>query len=183
MRERPVTFISLDQARAQLQLDTPDDDAELQAYVDAIEGVVEEYKHELMSQRTVTGTAYGNGRSFRLWAVPVISLTSVTSWDGTTSWDPGDMRVYESGLVKVKSGPMVLGDVDVVFEAGNAVVPDRFIRGGLVILQHVWETRRAQGTVMSGVIGQEEHYRQPGEWFTVPAKAKEWLGPPRPVIA
>jgi hypothetical protein len=36
---------------------------------------------------------------------------------------------------------------------------------------------------MAGVIGPEEHFRQPGEFFTIPAKAKEWLGPPRPVVA
>ena len=40
-----------------------------------------------------------------------------------------------------------------------------------------------RGTVMSGVIGVEEHYRHPGEFFTVPNKVKEWCGPPRPVVA
>jgi hypothetical protein len=51
------------------------------------------------------------------------------------------------------------------------------------MLQHLWETQRGQLTAMSGVMGPEEHFRQPGEFFTVPAKTKEWLGLPRPVIA
>ena len=53
-------------------------------------------------------------------------------------------------------------------------------RGALVILSHLWETQRGPGTAASGVIGSEEHWRQPGEFFSVPDKAKELLGPPRP---
>jgi len=50
------------------------------------------------------------------------------------------------------------------------------------MIEHLWETQRAWHHAVRR-FGPEEQSRQPGEFFTVPAKAKEWCGPPRPVIA
>jgi hypothetical protein len=82
-------------------------------------------------------------------------------------------------------GIPVTGLVEATSIAGYQQVPGRYRRGALVMLQHVWETQRgpSAGQGMGGVIGPEEHFRQPGEFFTIPAKCKEWLGPPRPVVA
>lgn len=183
-------IITLDQAKRQLGIEPRDrsDDLELQAYVDAITPVVEDYKHEVIEPRAITEELElpCRGRPgcqrFRIWSVPVMSLTSVVSWDGSFTWDVTQMRVSPSGIVRVMAGPPVTGLVDVTYQAGQDPVPDRYVRGGLIILAHVWETQRGQGTVMSGVIGQEEHFRQPGEWFTIPNKSKEWLGIPRPTV-
>jgi hypothetical protein len=86
-------------------------------------------------------------------------------------------------VVYVMNGPPVTGLVDAAYIAGLQQIPARYKRGALVMLAHLWETQRGQLTAMSGVMGPEEHFRQPGEFFTVPAKTKEWLGQPRPVIA
>ena len=112
----------------------------------------------------------------------MISLTSVASWDGSVTWDVTQMRARPSGLVRVMAGPPVTGLVDVTYNAGLNAIPARYKRGALVVLQHVWETQRGQASVMSGVTGPEE-FRQPREFYTIPGKAKEWLGPPRPVLA
>jgi hypothetical protein len=93
------------------------------------------------------------------------------------------MRAQESGLVRVMGGIPVTGAVEVTYIAGYQQIPARYKRGALVMLAHVWESQRGQLTAMSGVMGPEEHFRQPGEWFTVPAKVKEWCGPPRPMVA
>lgn len=181
-------IVSLAEAKVQLQIEPGDtgDDDELRSYIEALTEVVEQYKHEVIVPRQVTEVieiGRGRARRFRVWSAPLISLISVVSWDGTITWDVTQMRASESGLVKVMAGPPVHGDIVATTRAGWQPIPHRYRQGALVILQHVWEVQRGQGTAMSGVIGQEEHYRQPGEWFTIPAKAKEWLGPPRPVVA
>jgi hypothetical protein len=186
-------IVSLSDAKGQLNIDLADhsDDDELLGFIAATTGAVEQYKHETIVRRTITDEIdlcghgrFGGARRFRLWTdPPVISLTSVVSWDGTITWDVTTMRVSPAGVVRVMAGIPVTGLVDVTYVAGMQVIPANYRQGALVILQHLWETQRGQGTVMSGVIGQEEHFRQPGEFFSIPAKAKELLGPPRPVVA
>jgi hypothetical protein len=184
-------IISLADAKNALNIDlaSHSDDAELLEFIAAATGAAEGYKREVIVRRTVTDEIemhgrYGCGaRRFRLWSAPVISLTSVAAWDGSVTWDVTQMRAAASGVVRVMAGPPVTGLVDVVYVAGRQVIPANYKRGGLVILAHLWETQRGQGTVMSGVIGEEEYRRQPGEFFSVPSKAKELMGPPRPVVA
>jgi len=183
--------VSLADAKAQLGMNVTDHtyDDLLRDYLAGITGALEDYKHEIIVRRTITdrlnlcGRGYG-ARQFRLWSAPVISLTSVASWDGAITWDVTQMVVSPSGVVRVMGGPPVTGLVDAAYIAGLQQIPGRYKRGGLVMLEHVWESQRGQLTARSGVMGPEEHVRDyPGEFFTVPNKAREWLGPPRPVIA
>ncbi len=190
-------MVSLADAKNQLNMDpavhTFDD--ELRDFIAAATGAAEAYKHEVIVRRVVTEElefrSYGYGYSyeygyvqkFRLRSVPVISLTSVVSWDGSVTWDVTQMRARPSGLVRVMAGPPLTGLVDITQIAGYQQIPANYKRGALVIVQHLWETQRGQGTVASGVIGTEEHWRQAGEFFSVPDKAKELMGPPRPVMA
>lgn len=180
-----MSIITLDDAKAQLGIAASNtgDDAELQGYVDAITGVVEQHLHEVVERRTVTDELELCGRrSFRLWSAPVISLTSLASLDGATAWDVDDLHVSPSGLVRVMSGSAPYGWVRATYEAGYEVVPDRYVRGALVILQHVWETQRGTMGPPVGVIGHEEAY-DPRYSFSIPRKALEWLGCGRPLIA
>jgi hypothetical protein len=190
-------MVSLSDAKAQLNMDpavhTFDD--ELRDFIASATGAAEQYKHEVIVRRAVTDeldlcggpgwSGYGGlwRQQFWLRSAPVISLTSVVSWDGTITWDVTRMRAQPSGTVKVMTGQPVTGLVDVTYIAGYTQIPPHFKRGALVILQHLWETQRGPGTAASGVIGSEEHWRQPGEFFSVPDKAKELLGPPRTVLA
>ena len=83
-------------------------------------------------------------------------------------------------LVVLGGGSVAAQEID-TYLAGYQVISANYKRGALVILQHLWETQRGPGTAASGVIGSEEHWRQPGEFFSVPAK--EWMGPPSPMLA
>jgi hypothetical protein len=185
-------IVSLADAKKQLNIDPADhgDDDELLDFIAGTTGAIEDYKREVIIRRPVTDEIdlrgrgwYGGARQFRVWSAPVISLTSVVAWDGTMTWDVTTMRVSASGVVKVMGGVPVTGLVDVTYTAGYQAVPANYKRGALVMLEHLWSTQRGVGTIESGVIGPEEHFRQPGEFFTVPAKTKEWIGPPRPVVA
>jgi hypothetical protein len=186
-------IVSLADAKAQLGMDPADHkyDDLLRDYLAGITGALEDYKHEVIVRRTITDELnlrgsgwYGSARRFRLWSAPVISLVSVTSWDGSITWDVTQMRVSPSGVVRVMAGPPVTGLVDAAYIAGLQQIPGRYKRGALVMLEHVWESQRGQLTARSGVMGPEEHVRDyPGEFFSIPNKAKEWLGPPRPMVA
>ena len=191
-------MVSLADAKSQLNMDVTDHrfDDELRDFIASATGAAESYKHEVIVRRTVTdeldlsrlgwyGYAYGGLRRQKFWlhSAPVISLTSVISWDGATTWDVTQMRAAPSGVVRVMNGPPVTGITVVTYTAGYTQIPPHYKRGALVILSHLWETQRGPGTSASGVIGSEEHWRQPGEFFSVPDKAKELLGPPRPMLA
>jgi hypothetical protein len=189
-------MVSLADAKSQLNMDPAIHafDDELRDFIASATGAAEQYKHEVIVRRTVVdaldlhgGPGPGPGGPWRqqFWvrSAPVISLTSVVSWDGAITWDVTQMRAQPSGTVKVMTGQAVTGLVNVTYTAGYTQIPPHYKRGALVILQHLWETQRGPGTAASGVIGSEEHYQQPGEFFSVPDKAKELLGPPRPVLA
>jgi hypothetical protein len=187
-------IVSLADAKAQLNMPLADHSKDdlLRDYIAGITGAAEDYTNETIVRRTITDEldlrsySFRFPQQFRVWSSPVFSqLISVVSWDGTMTWDVTQMRVSASGMVKVMAGPPVTGLVEVTYAPGYAQVPGRYRRGALVMLQHVWETQRgpSAGMGMGGVIGPEEHFRQPGEFFTIPAKAKEWFGPPRPMVA
>ena len=184
-------LITRGEAKAQLQIKSSSHDALLDDWIVGITGAVEEYKHEVIVPRAVTDEievygygsyGYGLRQKFRVWSAPVISLTSVVSWDGLTTWDVTQMRVASSGLVRVMAGPWVSGLVDVTYQAGYAAIPERFKQGGLVTLQHLWETQRGVGDVRAAVTGPEDVYDRRLA-FTIPERAKEWLGPARPLVA
>lgn len=183
-----MSILQIDDAKQQLGIDLSDGtvDDELIGYIGGITAAVENYLHEVIEQRTITERLQLNGRRiFRLWHVPVIDLQSLVSIDGTATWDAGDFDVDpDTGLVETLTGSRPAGRVLATYTAGYETVPDNYKQGALVILQHVWETQRGVGQVPGGVIGREEYAnRDPALTYSIPRKAFEWLGPPRPVVA
>lgn len=180
-------IVTLPEAKEQLRISPEDtgEDALIQAYCDGITKVIEDYKREVIEQREVTEDIEQFsrfGRRFRLWSVPVISITSVTDVVSGFTWDVANLRVNrETGIVRVMTGPPLHGLAEVVLQAGYAVVPENYKRGAAVVLQHNWETRRGTGAVHTGVLGEEERYDHRFS-YSIPRKALEWLGAPRPVV-
>ncbi len=182
-----MSILSLAEAKRKLKI-APDDtseDEEIQAYCDGITAVIEDYKHEVIEQREIRQDIERytrRGRCFRLWRVPVISITSVTAVISGQTWDVSHLRLDpQSGLVRVLAGPPVCGLVEAVTQAGYATVPENYKRGAAVVLQHNWETNRGVGNKgRRVVVGNEEVY-DPRWSYSIPRKALEWLGAPRPV--
>lgn len=184
-------IVSLAEAKEQLRISPGDtgEDQIIQAYCDGITQVIEDYKREVIEQREIREDVelfdrlgFGRWRRFRVWSVPVISLTSVESLIGAATWDVANLRLSkDTGLVRVLAGPPVRGLVEVVYQAGFVTVPENYKRGALVVLQHNWETRRGTGTPHTGVLGEEERYDHRFS-YSIPRKALEWLGAPRPVV-
>lgn len=176
-------LLTLDEARAQLGFTSSQtsDDAELQAYIDAITAAVESYKNEIILQRSFTDDLDLLGyKRFWLRNLPAISLTSVTSLIDGTVWDTANLRLSgNSGRVSVISGSYPRGLVAVVYTAGYALVPENYKRGALVMLQDAWSTQR--GASLTPAFGGE--ITDTTTLFEVSRRAREWLGPPRAMVA
>lgn len=189
----PPLILPLSELKQQLELDPLDTsmDAELHAKGAAITKALENYKREVIVQRTITETlrfgvmwnsAWPVLSAARLTFRPCISLTSVVSRDGTQSWDVvNNLYLHnDTGIIEILAGPPITGWVVFTYVAGYQIIPYNYLEGAKVLLQHVWETRRGPGG-STGVVGAEEL----GDWrhFTaLPRKVTEWLGPPAPVV-
>lgn len=183
-----MAIVTIAAAKAQLNIPTSDtaDDVELQGYIDAATAAVELQLGQVVDPRTVVDEVAcpAGARSFLLNSVPVLSLTSVTSLDGTVVWAVGPSVMHvnaASGLVTVLSGPTVSGTLLVTYQAGMTVVPANYRLATLIIIQHLWETQRgSMGTVMGG--GDDSGYIA-GRGFAIPRRAIELLGSQLPGVA
>lgn len=173
----------IDLAMARRQLDnlgpsTPDD--ELQLWVDAATSAVEKARGEIVNLREFTVEVDVVGGVAVLPHIPVVSLTSAESVDGSIVWDVSGLRVAASGAVSVRSGPPLRGTVAIAWTAGMASPDANFTIAGLIILQHLWETRR--GTMGPRHGGDDEVY-VPQLGYAVPRRATELLGLSLPGVA
>lgn len=178
--------VSLADVKKQLGIaaDDTSGDAELQGYIDAATTPIEDQLGQAVEQRTFTDRLTlpsGGVRHFLLETVPVVSLTSVVSVDGTTTWDVSSLDADgPSGEVTVVSGPLVCGQVDATYVAGLSTVQPNVRLAGLIIIQHLWETQRG---AMGVQLGGENEPWIPGRGFAIPRRALELLGPPLPGVA
>lgn len=185
-----MSIVTLAQVKAQLGYTDEDgfaDDAELQAYADAVTGAVEAYKHEIIEVREVTEEVRVRGgprRSFRVFASPLIELISVVSADDETiTWDVSTMRPQPSGVIRIRRGsPWVHGDLLVTVRAGHDPVEDRYVRGALTWLQYAWETQRGAGDDAGAGVEPGEEGRSAPQFFVIPPQVRMWLGERKPVI-
>lgn len=187
-----MPILTLDLAKAYLKVaanDATHDDL-LTRFVNGLDAAVEDHKHEVIAARTITERLSLSGRCrFRLWRLPVISLDSLASVDGTRTYDvsPTVLDVEpDTGLVEVISGVAPTGRCIATYTAGYASVPENYVQGALVMLQHLWDTQRGAGQTVNARFGDPavgpEEARDVRYMYTFPRKAREWFGPPRPVV-
>jgi hypothetical protein len=183
---QPDYIISLADAKAQENIDSTVADEELRPFVEATTAIVERETGKTIVRRPVTNElhqlSYGKTSLF-LRQRPVISVTSIASLDGLTTWSPSNWYVNgDWGQLLWKSGPYLYGDVLVGYVPGMAVIPANYTRAAAIIIQHLWETQR--GTMGSRRFGGQELDRSlVGMGYAIPNRAKELLGPRAPVVA
>lgn len=181
----PTGIVSLADARAQLNFgasETADDD-ELRGFIGAATGAVERALGRTVVRRSFTDRLQVGRAATELLLrnVPVLSLASVVSADGATTWSTGNLRPDgETGLVTVVSGPAFTGTVDVTYQAGDIVVREDYRLAALIIVQHLWETQRGTMGVQLG--GDNEPYVA-GRGFAIPRRALELLDTQLPGVA
>lgn len=181
-------ILTLADAKAHLQITSSDYDDELQAFVDGITGAVERYKNEVIAPRAVTEDMILSGRSvFWLHYPPVISLTSVVRQTDSLSYTTSGYRIDPSGngKVTVLTGTAPSGFVTVTYQAGYSDIPGEYEVAARIILQHAWDVRLAEiGTVGTPSANpNDDNYNPRYSQYTIPRRAEELLGLPRPAVA
>lgn len=183
-------MITLTEAKVQLNIPESDTtrDVELQAYVDAASDAVERYTGQVGTVRTISAERHATRRTHRLWLhqSPVQSLMSVARVDESQTWNVADLDVdVDSGLIRVLTGPLLSGLLEVTYEAGHETVPANYSLAARIILQHLWRTQRGVGVATFTGTGETTTMEsgEGGMGFAVPRRAIELLGFPTPVVA
>lgn len=175
-----MSLLTLELAKEQLEITSSDSDQTIQLWMDAATSAVGKALGRVVDEAEFTDEVdLGSGTSsFMLSNVPVIEITSAASVDGSATYDPAGLHVNAaSGAV---SGPTMRGVVAVTYTAGVVSPPANWTVAGLIILQHLWETRR--GTMGPTMGGDGEVY-MPQLGYAVPRRAVELLGLSLPGVA
>jgi hypothetical protein len=176
-----VALLTLEDAKAQLNITTTTNDGELEAYIDALTAVIEGYTGPV-ENREVTETADGQGRYLVLLQPPVQSITSITPiMTGGAALDVTGLYVDRaSGVVRRKDGGHFSGGPwTVVYEAGRGSIPPTINVAARMLLQHLWRTQLA--SARGGVLGGSSDYSVsdpiPGFGYAVPNRVLQLLEP------
>ncbi|MFJ2719372.1 head-tail connector protein [Streptomyces sp. NPDC087437] len=176
-----MAIVTLAEVKKQLGIDLDDtsDDSELMLYADGATSALEEHKHEVIERREFTEqVTVGGGSVLRLSHTPVVDLVSVIGVDSGQEWDTSRLRVSPSGLVRVLSGPALVGAAEFTYAAGPAVPLPGERLAALIVIQHLWETQRGRA---GAVYGGGDVIVPAG--YAIPNRAAELLGAPTPVVA
>lgn len=180
----PVAILSLQDAREHLNMEAGAtvDDEELRLFIESATAAVEKYTHEVIARRTITQVReVAWGAQIALGVRPVLSVTSVESTDGLTSYDPDNLDLdATSGVLSVRTGGLLHGRVVVTFVAGYEVIPANYILAAQIIVGHLWETQRmpTMGRSAPGFGGEEQPWTAEGvrSGYALPNRAVELLG-------
>ena len=150
---------TLADVKEQLNITDVAHDAELQAYLDAAQAVVESKVGAFVST-SVTETVRSCGPRLMLNRLPLLSVTSLTATaPGTTTYATADLAWNgASGVVWLARGGSLAGEWVATYATGRADVPADVSLATLIIAAHLWETQRGpsapSGALPSDVIDQ-----------------------------
>lgn len=141
-----MSVLTLALAKTHLNITSVVNDAELQTFIDAVEGAVAIKCGPLAPVAVTQRIKSAGGPMLLLRATPVISLTSVTPVGGT-AYDVTLMELDGSaGVVEWLSGAWFApGWYSVVTSTGRATVTADLLLGVKELLRHVWDTQRGPG--------------------------------------
>ncbi|MBZ6175595.1 hypothetical protein KVH24_23120 [Streptomyces olivaceus] len=179
-----MALLTLAEAKAQLNTKSDVDDTELEAYVDSVTAVIEEFVGPVEPREVTEHHDAGSGRRVLvLRMVPVLSLTSVTPLlIGGVSY-PVDGLVLDSdtGEVRRRDSGVFRGLLQAVTQAGRPSVPPTINLAARMLVQHLWRTQRLSRG--GGLAGGGDDYSVsspiPGFGYAVPNRVLELLQPYR----
>lgn len=176
-----MALLTLDEAKAQLNIRTDANDVELQLYIDALTSVIEGYVG-VVEERTVTETVTGQGPAVVLLQTPVLTVTSLTPVEtGGTAVDVAGLHVDgPSGVVAYADRSLFsCGPWTAVYTAGRAEIPPTIKLAALLLLQHLWRTQLAPAR--GGLSGSGSDFSVsdpiPGFGYAVPNRVLQLLEP------
>lgn len=183
----PAYIVSLADGKEHLNITSSANDEELRFWLEVTTGIVDELAGKATARRTVT-ERFDDRPCWRdhlvLTWTPVLSLTSVATLDGSTTWTVGNLDVDPaSGIVRVLSGQSLSGTVKVVYQAGFESIPARYAGAARIVLRHLWESQRAGIGGKRARSGLVDDNMMLVAGYAVPRAASELIGPRGPLVA
>ncbi|MFB7736170.1 hypothetical protein ACFC08_17650 [Streptomyces sp. NPDC056112] len=181
----PVGIVSLSDAKDMLNIDAPEteDDEELRGFITGASLAVERQIGRIVARRSFTERCRPDSRGRILLSnVPVMAVTSMQTPDGSTTWNPADIDADAStGLLTVTAGRGLTAQVDVTYTAGMRMVSEDYRLAALIIVQHLWETKRGRMGAIQGSADDPPYLF--GRGFALPRRALELLDSTLPGVA
>lgn len=182
-----MALLTLVEAKAQLNLTSDTDDAELQDYIDSVTTVIEEYCGPVEPREvTERHDAEGGRRVIVLRTTPALSLTSVTPvlTGGTTYPVDGLDLDPDTGQVRRLDGGRFRGLLLFTVQVGRAGVPPippTINLAARMLVQHLYRTQRPSrsGSLAGGGDDYTVSEPIPGFGYAVPNRVLELLAPYR----
>lgn len=179
-----VELVTLAAARTRLRVTGTDLDAEITTVLQAASELCERETGLVWDQRSIVETHSGGAGYIQLLRGPVTSITSVVESGVSLSSTAGVDWVLDAdaGLLHRGSESSALTwragrrNIDVTYVAGPAAadVPSRIVEGVLVLVQHLWETRRGASGLPRQAGGATEW--DPRQGYAIPRRALELWG-------
>ncbi|MGY1498543.1 head-tail connector protein [Streptomyces sp. QTS52] len=177
-----MALLTLDEAKAQLDIDTTATDVELRAYIEGLTKAIEAHVGPV-ENRSVTETVDSRGPRLALMQVPVVSLTSLTPiLTGGLALTVADLHVDgTTGVVRRRDGGVFYGGPwDALYVAGRGEVPATINLAARILLQHLWRTQYGASRGLSGIGGGEDFAVTepvPGWGYAIPNRVLQLLEP------
>lgn len=174
-----MALFTLDEAKAQLDIDTSASDVELQVYIDGITDVIEQHTGPI-ENRTVTEVVDSRDTRLALTQVPAVSLTSfspVLSVGQAVAVE--DLHLDgEEGIVRRRDGGTFAGGPwTAVYVAGRGQVPATIKLAALILLQHLWRTQYGAARGTSGADDFDVNEPIAGWGYAIPNRVMHLLEP------
>jgi hypothetical protein len=178
-----VALLTLDEAKAQLDIVSDSHDAELTAYIEAITAPIERHVGPVLD-RPVSEIVRGRGPALALTQAPVVSLTSLTPLSqGGAAIDVGEVYVdHDAGTLYRRDGGAFTGGpwhADYVAGRGGTVPPTINL-AARILLQHLWRTQYGASRALGGIGGGDDYsVTEPtaGWGYAIPNRVLQLLEP------
>lgn len=143
-----MSTVTLAEAKNYLNITTGDNDAKFQMFIDRAEAAIETQVGPL-AVKSVTEWVDSYGLALWLSYLPVVSLTSVTSIEGTAVLT-NQLTVLDGGRVEYTQRRYFTSRLyNVVYQAGWAVLPDDLKMAVLEMTGYLIQTQRGAGAMPS----------------------------------
>lgn len=167
------------------------DDTAIQTWINGVTATIESLVGPVIPRTVTDPVVYPNGSAITVEQWPIVSVTSVTEYQGTTGQaytgitSPANASSYTYTVERNRtirrldgSGPAAFtGGVVVVYSAGRSPVPDALNRAALIIVQHLWRTRNG-GAGLPALVD-EPTTLDAAFGYAVPNKALDLIQPYR----
>ncbi|NUS74940.1 MAG: phage gp6-like head-tail connector protein [Streptomyces sp.] len=179
-----MALLTLDEAKAQLDIDGSGQDTELRVYIEGVTAAIEAHVGPV-ENRPVTEThdlPASGATMLALHQTPAVTLTSVVALlTGATGYDVSALDLDgPTGTVRRRDGGRLYGPLRITYTAGRGEVPPTLNLAARIMVQHLWRTQYGAARGLSGVGGGDDFsVTEPivGWGYAIPNRVLQLLEP------